>query len=75
MSTIEEIQKVLPSLSTKDLREVETLIRQLYRERKVGLIYDDSYGTWTDEDQVSMVAESFSAHDTDEGAPQRDGES
>lgn len=75
MSTIEEIQKVLPSLSTEELRDVEALIRHLYRERKVALIYDDSYGTWTDEDQTSVVAETFSSFDADEGAPEEDGKS
>ena len=54
---------------------MESLIRDLYRERKVEMIYDDSYGTWTDDDQVSMVAESLSAHETDEGDSQGNGES
>jgi hypothetical protein len=59
MSKLEEIEATLNVLSTHDLLRLETAIRQLYRERKVPLIYDDSYGAWSEEDQLSAAAQTL----------------
>ncbi|MDQ6632128.1 MAG: hypothetical protein M3Y82_10305 [Verrucomicrobiota bacterium] len=50
MSTIAEINETIHHLTNEELREVERKLIQEYRERKVGLIFDDSYGTLTEED-------------------------
>lgn len=60
MSTVAEIKGALPSLSNDELKEVEASLREQYRARKIGVIYDDAYGIWTEEDQISAAAEVFS---------------
>ncbi len=59
MSTIQEITAALPNLSTDELQHIERVIRDLYRERHETIIYDDDYGIWTEQDQVSVAAEVF----------------
>ncbi len=66
MSTVGEIQAALPHLSNDELREVEQAVRQLYRHRNAGVIFDDAYGTWTEADQTSAAAEAFSMFDREE---------
>ena len=61
MSTVAEIKSALPNLSLPELRQVEQAVRQLYRQRGAGVIYDDAYGIWTEEDQASAAAEAFRA--------------
>jgi hypothetical protein len=56
MSTVGEIQPALPSLDNDELRRVEQTVRELYRTRKAGIIFDDAYGVWTEADQVSAAA-------------------
>ncbi len=63
MSTVADIQAALPKLSNEELRQVEQTVRQLYRDRHAGILYDDAYGTWTEEDQASAAAEAFALHD------------
>ena len=45
---------------------MEQAVRQLYRDRAAGVIYDDAYGIWTEDDQVSAAAEAFILMDKDE---------
>ena len=59
MSTVSEIEEALPKLSPEELTKVEAAIRRVQRERGVGIIYDDAYGIWTDEDQASVAAEAW----------------
>ena len=59
MSTIQEITAALPNLSTDELQHIERVIRDLYRARHETIIYDDDYGIWTEQDQVSTAAEVF----------------
>ena len=66
MSTVSEIQAVLPKLTPQELQEVESLVREQYRARKMGILYDDAYGVWTEEDQVSAAAEVFALLDQQE---------
>jgi hypothetical protein len=42
---------------------VDAALRQQFRDRKLGILYDDSYGVWTDEDQASAAAEAFESMD------------
>jgi len=66
MSTVAEIQAALPKLGNDELRQVEEAVRQLYRERKAGIIFDDAYGLWTEADQASAAAEVFRMFDSEE---------
>jgi hypothetical protein len=50
MSTVAEINETIHRLSNDELRAVERQLMQEFRERKVGIIYDDTYGTFTEED-------------------------
>jgi hypothetical protein len=66
MSTVAEIQAALPNLANDELRQIEETVRQLYRERKAGIIFDDAYGVWTEADQASAAAEIFKMLDQEE---------
>ena len=57
MSTVAEITNILSNLSTEELQQVERALISIYRQRKSGIIYDDAYGVWTEEDQVSAAAQ------------------
>ena len=50
MSTVAEINETIHRLSNDELRAVERGLMQEFRERNVGIIYDDSYGTFTEAD-------------------------
>ena len=67
MSTVAEIQAALPELGNDELRQVEQSVRQLYRARNAGIIFDDAYGVWTEADQASAAAEVFEMLDREEG--------
>lgn len=71
MSTIAEIKAALPKLKDEELRQVEQAVRQLYRDRHAGIIYDDAYGIWTEEDQIAAAAEAFALMDQAEAAHER----
>lgn len=66
MSTIQEITASLTNLSTDELQHIERVIRDLYRARHEHIIYDDDYGIWTEQDQVSVAAEVFRMFEKDE---------
>jgi hypothetical protein len=57
MSTVVEITNSLPKLSTEELQQVERALIGIYRQRRSGIIYDDSYGVWTEEDQAAAAGE------------------
>ena len=42
---------------------MQAALRQQFRERKLGILYDDAYGLWTEEDQASAAAEAFALMD------------
>jgi hypothetical protein len=66
MSTVSEIQAVLPRLTNEELRAVGVALRDQFHARKMGIIYEDSYGLWTAEDQASVAAEAFALMDPEE---------
>jgi len=66
VSTVSEIRADLSGLTNEDLREVDAALRQQFRARKVGVLYDDAYGVWTEEDQASAAAEVFILMDREE---------
>jgi hypothetical protein len=63
---VSEIRAALSELTDEDLREVDAALRQQFRVRKVGVLYDDAYGVWTEEDQASAAAEVFALMDREE---------
>jgi hypothetical protein len=66
MSTVSEIRAALPRLTTEELQAVDAALREQFRARKVGILYDDAYGAWTEQDQASAAAEAFALMDRQE---------
>lgn len=66
MSTVADITNALPALSTPELKEIERALISIYRQRGTGIVYDDAYGVWTEEDQASAAAQVFALMDADE---------
>jgi hypothetical protein len=66
VSTVSEIQAVLPRLTAEELQAVDAALREQFRSRKLGILYDDAYGLWTEEDQASAAAEAFALMDQEE---------
>jgi hypothetical protein len=63
MSTVAEITNTLPNLSIEELQQVERALISIYRQRRSGIIFDDAYGVWTEEDQASAANEVLEAID------------
>jgi hypothetical protein len=59
MSTVAEITNALSDLSTEELQKVERAFISIYRQRKTGIIFDDSSGVWTEGDQVAVADQAF----------------
>ena len=55
MSKVEEITSALKDFSTEELQEIERAIISIYRQRRTGILYDDAYGSWTEQDQAEIV--------------------
>ena len=66
MRTVQEIEASLSALSTEELQRIERAIRYLYRARHETIIYDDDYGIWTEQDQVSVAVDVFQLFDQHE---------
>lgn len=66
MSTVVEITNALPGLSTEELQKIERALISIHRQRRTGIIYDDAYGVWTEQDQASAAAEVFAMMDAEE---------
>lgn len=68
MSTVAEINEAIPQLTNQELQAVEQRLIQEYRKRKFGIIHDDAYGTWTEEDLRAIQEEALRVID---GEPPR----
>ncbi len=66
MSTVNEIEAVLPQLTTDELRRVEQAVHQQYRQRHDGILYDDAYGVVTEADLIASAEDAFLAYDKEE---------
>ena len=66
MSTVSEIRAALLQLSIEELQTVDAALREQFRARQIGILYDDAYGVWTEEDQASAAAEVFAFMDREE---------
>jgi hypothetical protein len=64
--SIAEITDALPKLSTEELQNIERALISIYRQRRTGIIYDDAYGVWTEEDQVAAADQVFAMMDAAE---------
>jgi len=63
MSTIADIEAVLPKLSTEELVRVEQAVHSQFRQRGGGIIYDDAYGVETEADLIASADAAFQAYD------------
>ena len=59
MSTLAEIKNALPQLSAEEIMHVEAMLHRIQKVRKQGIIFDDAYGVWTEDDQTSVAAEAL----------------
>jgi hypothetical protein len=75
MSTVAEITSALANLSTEELQQVERTLISIYRQRKTGIIYDDDYGVWTEEDQMVVADQAFQMFDKAEAKNKKAGQS
>jgi hypothetical protein len=66
MSTVGEIESVLPKLTTEELRRVEHAVHQQYRLRHDGIVCDDSYGVVTEASLIASAEQAFLAYDKEE---------
>jgi hypothetical protein len=69
MSTVAEINETIHHLTNDELRVVERRLLQEYRERKVGIIFDDSYGTLTEEDLRAVQEQALRVIDGEPSKP------
>ena len=63
MSILSEIASAAEKLSTEELVQLEHSLHQIYRDRGVALIYDDSYGTVSEEQLIAEADSAFLAYD------------
>ncbi len=73
-STVADITNVLPNLSTEELQQVERALICIYRQRKSGIIFDDEYGVWTEEDQMAVADQVFQMLDQAEQKDKKAGQ-
>jgi hypothetical protein len=57
MSTVADITDLLPRLNLEELQAVERALHAIYRQRSSGIIHDDAYGVWTEEEQAGVARE------------------
>jgi len=63
MSTVVEIESVLPKLTTEELRLVEHAVQQQYRQRHDGIVHGDSSGVVTEAEQAKEARRQLHAAD------------
>jgi hypothetical protein len=63
VSTVAEIEAVLPKLSTAELVRIERAVHCQFRQRGGGIIYDDAYGIQIRADLIASADEAFQAYD------------
>ena len=63
MSTIAEIEAVLPNLTSEELVQVEQAVHSQFRQRGGGIVYDDTHGVETEADLIASADEAFQTYD------------
>jgi hypothetical protein len=66
MIKLKTIENTLSKLKIEELEYIESIIHKIYRERKANIIYDDDYGVWTEDDQMSIFQEIIDTIDNKE---------
>jgi len=66
VSTLAEIEAVVPGLTTAELMRLEQTLHQLYRLRGDAVVYDDRHGVVTEADLIASADEAFQAYDREE---------
>ena len=66
MSTLTEIEAVVPRLTTVELQHLEQTLHRLYRERGDAIVYDDKHGVLTEADLIAAADDAFRAYDHEE---------
>ena len=66
MSTVADIEAVLPNLSAAELLRVERAVHKQVLERASGVIYDDAYGVMSEADLIASADKAFLAYDKEE---------
>jgi hypothetical protein len=66
VSTIAEIEAVLPNLTVAELARVELAVHRQFRERGSGIVYDDAHGVETEADLLASADEAFQIYDKTE---------
>ena len=61
-----EIEAALPKLTAEELRRVEQAVHEQYRQRRDGIVYDDSRGMVTEADLISSAEAAFLVYDKEE---------
>jgi len=63
MSTIAEIEAVLPNLTSEELMKVEQAVHSQFRQRGGGMVFDDTYGVETEADLIASADAAFQTYD------------
>ena len=63
MSTIAEIEAVLPNLTSEELVKVEQAVHSQFRQRGGGIVFDDTYGVETEADLIASADAAFQTYD------------
>jgi hypothetical protein len=63
MSTVAEIEAVLPKLTTEQLQQIERAVHKQVLQRADGVVYNDKYGVVTEGDLIASADEAFQAYD------------
>jgi hypothetical protein len=66
VSSVAEIEAILPNLTNQDLERLERALHQQYRARHSSIIYDDDYGVVTEADLMLAADEAFQVYDKEE---------
>jgi hypothetical protein len=66
--SMKELLAALSDLDTGELKRIESRITELYRQRGEGIVFDDDYGIWTEDDQAGLAAESLATVDSGKAA-------
>ena len=66
MSTVQEIEAALGTLSPAELRQIARRVDELFRSAKGANLYDDAHGLLTDADLIVAADEAFRLYDREE---------
>jgi hypothetical protein len=71
MSTVAEIEAVLPKLATEQLRQIERAVHGQVVQRADGVLYDGKFRVVAEADLIASADEAFQAYDKEEADDNR----